>query len=65
MPSLKVKDYKMIKMRYYMKNIHYRDKLDRVIVKKLHHAFQAILNDDLDKSYEILKESYTLAPDFF
>lgn len=53
------------KNRYYMKNIHYRDKLDRVIVKKLHHAFQAILNDDLDKSYEILKESYTLAPDFF
>lgn len=51
--------------RYYMKNIHYRDKQDRVIIKKLHHAFQAILNDDLDKSYEILNESYTLAPDFF
>ena len=51
--------------RYFMKNIHYRDKLDRVVIKKLQHAFQLIQNKNMGNAYDILKESHALAPDYF
>lgn len=51
--------------KYSPRNIKFRDKSDRVIVKMLHDAQKYILNSSHDKAFEILEEAHRLSPDFF
>ncbi len=47
------------------RNIKFREKSDRVIVKLLHEAQNHIESMENDKAYEILQEAQRLAPDYF
>tara|TARA_R110001599_G_scaffold177397_3_gene369627 strand:- start:666 stop:2966 length:2301 start_codon:yes stop_codon:yes gene_type:complete len=51
--------------RYAPRNIKFRDKSDRVIVRKLHDVQNHILNSEHDLAFEILQEAQRLAPDYF
>lgn len=51
--------------RYSAHNIKFRDKTDRVIVKRLHEAQSHIANSEHDQAFEILQEAQRLAPDYF
>lgn len=51
--------------KYSAHNIKFRDKSDRVIVKRLHEAQNHIANSEHDQAFEILQEAQRLAPDYF
>lgn len=51
--------------KYLAKNIQFRDKSDRVIVRKLYDAQNHIRNSEHDIAFEILQEAQRLAPDYF
>lgn len=51
--------------KYSVKNIKFRDKSDRVIVRKLYDAQNHIRNAEHDKAFEILQEAQRLSPDYF
>lgn len=46
-------------------NIKFREKSDRVIVKKLYDVQMSIKNNQYDKAYDLLQEAQRLAPDYF
>ena len=51
--------------KYSARNIKFRDKSDRVIVKRLYEVQKHILNSEHDKAFEILEDAQRLAPDYF
>lgn len=51
--------------KYLSRNIQFREKSDRVIVKKLHDVQSFISKFQYDQAFEILQEAQRLAPDFF
>ncbi|MBE9398630.1 AAA family ATPase [Pontibacterium sp. N1Y112] len=51
--------------KYLPRNIKFRDKSDRVIVRRLHEAQTRIANSEHDQAFEILQEAQRLAPDYF
>lgn len=50
---------------YSIKNVKFRDKADRIIVKMLMDAFAFISSGKHDKAFTILEEAHRLAPDYF
>lgn len=51
--------------KYLPRNIKFRDKSDRVIVRKLYDAQSHIANEEHDLAIEILREAQRQAPDYF
>lgn len=51
--------------KYSPKNLKFRDKSDRVIVRKLHDAQNYIGNYEHDLAFETLQEAQRMAPDYF
>jgi tetratricopeptide (TPR) repeat protein len=51
--------------KYSPRNIQFRDKSDRVIVKMLHDAQKYIGSGMHDKAFEVLQEAHRLSPDYF
>ena len=51
--------------KYSPHNIKFRDKTDRVIVKRLYDAQKHLVSLEYDQAFEILQEAQRLAPDYF
>ena len=50
---------------YSIKNVKFRDKTDRIIVKMLMDSLSFISSGKHDKAFSILEEAHRLAPDYF